>query len=63
MPFRDFALHFQPEQLDNLNTAFEAAWPQLLFDHIQKTPLEIRQLKQKLTHHILACASTDVLDP
>ena len=63
MPFRDFASHFQPEQLDNLNTAFKAAWPQLLFEDIPKTPLELRQLKQKLAHHILASASTGVFDP
>jgi hypothetical protein len=63
MPFRDFAPHFQPEQLDKLNAAFEAAWPQLLLDGIPKTPLEPRQLKQKLAHHILASASTGVFDP
>ena len=63
MPFRDFALHFQPEQLDKLNAAFKAAWPQLLFEDIPKTPLELRQLKQKLAHHILASASTGVFDP
>ena len=63
MPFRDFASHFQPEQLDNLNIAFKAAWPQLLFEDIPKTPLELRQLKQKLAHHILASASTGVFDP
>jgi hypothetical protein len=51
MPFRDFAPHFQPEQLDKLNAAFEAAWPQLLFDDIPRTHLELRQLKQKLAHH------------
>ena len=61
MPFRDFASHFQPEQLDNLNTAFKAAWPQLLFEDIPKTPLELRQFKQKLAHHILASAG--VFDP
>jgi hypothetical protein len=63
MPFRDFAPHFQPEQLDKLNAAFEAAWPQLLFDDIPRTHLELRQLKQKLAHHILASASTGVFDP
>jgi len=63
MPFREFAPYFQPEQLDTLNAAFEAAWPQLLFDDIPKTPLELRQLKQKLAHHILASASTGVFDP
>jgi hypothetical protein len=40
-----------------------AAWPQLLFQDIPKTPLELRQLKQKLAHHILASASTGVFDP
>jgi hypothetical protein len=62
MPFRDFAPHFQPEQLDKLNAAFEAAWPQLLFDDIPRTHLELRQLKQKLAHHI-SSASTGVFDP
>jgi hypothetical protein len=63
MPFREFAPYFLPEQLDKLNAAFEAAWPQLLFDDIPKTRLELRQLKQKLAHHILASASTGVFDP
>jgi hypothetical protein len=63
MPFRDFAPHFQPDQLDKLNAAFEAAWPHLLFTDIPRTSLELNQLKEKLAHHILASASSGVFDP
>ena len=63
MPFREVASFFQPEQLDNLNAAFDAAWQQLLAVNVDVgTEPQIEFLRKKLAQHIIASACTGQRD-
>jgi CHAD domain-containing protein len=61
MPFREVASSFQPDELDKLNAAFDAALQQLLAFN-GGTDAEIELLRKKLAQHILASASTGQRD-
>ena len=63
MPFSDVAAHFKPEQVGKLVVAFGAAWQHLLVSEMPTTPLELERLRQQLTQHLLASASTGEFDP
>jgi hypothetical protein len=57
MPFREVASSFQPEELDKLKAAFDAAWQQLLAVN-GGTEAQIELLRKQLAQHILASACT-----
>ena len=62
MPFREVASFFQPEQLDKLNAAFDAALQQLLAVNDVGTEPQIESLRKKLAQHIIASACTGQRD-
>ena len=53
MPFREVASFFQPEQLDKLNAAFDAALQQLLAvnDVGTEPQIEVSEEEVSATHH------------
>jgi hypothetical protein len=61
MPFREVASSFQPEELDKLKAAFDAAWQQLLAVN-GGTEAQIELLRKQLAQHILASACTGQRD-
>ena len=63
MPFREVTSDFQPDELDKLTAAFNAAWQQLGVANGVNAELQIELLRKKLAQHIIDCARSGQLDP
>ena len=58
MPFRSYAKHFGPDQLANMQAAFDATWTELSDGGMTLgTEEEVAVMKRKLAQRILVSAS------
>ena len=58
MPFRSYAKHFGPDQLANMQAAFDATWNELVAAGLTLgTEDEVTGMKVKLARRILVSAS------
>jgi hypothetical protein len=56
MRLRDYSAFFQPEELDAMTTAYEAAWQHLQTNKPTLTTEQVQVLKKNLAQIILASA-------
>lgn len=56
MPFQNYSSFFQPEEIDALNTAYEAAWRHLSTDKLRLMTDQVPVLQKNLAQIILAAA-------
>jgi hypothetical protein len=57
MPFRQYAPHFGPEELETLTAAFDAAWLELNAGIDLSSEEQVAQMKRKLAQRILVSAT------
>jgi hypothetical protein len=56
MRFRDYSTYFQPEELDAMTAAYDAAWQHLRTNRPSLTAEQVEVLKKNLAQIILASA-------
>jgi len=56
MRLRDYSPYFQPEELDAMTSAYDAAWQQVRTNRPSLTSEQVRVVKKNLAQMILASA-------
>jgi uncharacterized protein YjbJ (UPF0337 family) len=62
MPFQEYSPFFEPEELDALTSAYDAAWQHLWVNRLTLTADQVRVLKKNLAQVILASACNGTRD-